>query len=280
MKKRIIKILKDPKLIAVASVVLSVVILLAVVPPLLFPRFTNWRELAEKNSQEEARFNTINTNVNTLISIDKANLEDFEQLVAKVIPEEQDRLRMVSIFNILVQNSGMVLKSLKVVTKTPAQTPVTPAAGVAQSTPGTPPTPGAQQPTAQPVPSASQGTITTPPVATPVVSKEYEISLVADGSVPAAIKLLDSLELVKRSVKVLDLSVGKGEEEKDSAASGGKIQVKANFRLALAENMNVSPEENIVISDADRQYLLDLLQKLTIDASPAKDPLGRLDPFR
>src|SRR3972149_6399247 len=117
MKKRIIKILKDPKLIAAASVILSGVILLAAAPPLLFPRFTNWRDLAEKNSQEEARFNKINANVNTLISIDKTNLGEFEQLVEKVIPEEQDRLRMVSIFNILVKNSGMVLKSLKVVTK-------------------------------------------------------------------------------------------------------------------------------------------------------------------
>ena len=279
MKKRIIKILKDPKLIAVASVILSVVILIVAVPPLLFPRFTNWRDLAEKNSQEEARFNKINANVNTLISIDKTNLEEFEQLVEKMIPEEQDRLRMVSIFNILVKNSGMALKSLKVVTKASVQTPASSAAGTAQPTSGTSPAPGVQQPT-QPVPSASQGTTTTPPAVTPTVSNEYEISLVADGSVPAAIKLLDSLELVKRSVKVMDLSVGKGEEDKDVSASGGRIQVKANFRLALGENVNASPEENIVMTDADRQHLLDLLQKLTIDASPAKDPLGRPDPFR
>jgi hypothetical protein len=259
MKKKIIKILKNPKIITIVSLIVAVSLIVLAVPTVLAPRFLGWRNVSKTNEQESDRLSQITNNLNVLMNIDDTNIEMFKNLMDKLLPEDTDRdkLRVSSILDKLVKQSKMTLSSMKVIKKT-ALTPT-------QTTPTTDTTTGETD-----APTSA----TTPTSIAPTASNVYDINLVAEGSVPSAVKFLQLLELMKRSAKISEISISKDEENETT-------EVSVNLSLPLGGDTSVpSPEEGVEFSQADEVSVLELISKLLIDATPANRPTGRSDPFR
>ena len=58
-----------------------------------------------------------------------------------------------------------------------------------------------------------------------------------------------------------------------------KTVATINFSLPLASVSTANPGERVELTNAEIQALEELLVKLTIDASPARQPTGRSNPF-
>ena len=88
MKKRIIKILKKQQLIIGVSIVFSV-ILIVVLAPALYLRFTSWRSIAEVNTQDLKKLQNVTDNLGLLQSVDRSTVDTYKELIEKLGLEEK-----------------------------------------------------------------------------------------------------------------------------------------------------------------------------------------------
>ena len=271
MKKNLLRLLKKTGVLISISIIIGGLILVFVAPALILPRFNSWRSLADANKQEEQKLKNIMENIALLSRLDRSSQADYKDLIEKLVPADQDKLRVVAILNDISKKAGMKLTSMKVITKKPAVTQQT------QPSPGTAPapSPGTSTPPVEGQAAPATGTTTTSGSTTPQVttSNPYSINMVMAGDFPRALKFIGFINSVRRAIGVTELRINTKDE------SG--LDITLDFTLPLGEQVSdAKPEERLELSSGEIELLNDLLTKLTFDASPANDSLGRPDPFR
>ena len=267
MKKTIVKYLNKPALLTTVSIVISLILLLLLVPAMLFPRFNSWFTLRSTNQEDLKRLEIVVENVSLLVLVDETRQESYKELVEKLVPNEKDEVRVVSIMHELIRKAGVKLQNItigsgsgkKVVTAAPS-----PAAGVAQAESGEPP----------PAPAPTGPTATAPVTGIPtsLQAGTYKASATFEGSFSAILKLIRLLDNTKRSIGVTKIIMSRDEETKKAVAT-------VNFSLPLSKVSTASSSERIELTDAEIKKLEELLVLLTIDAKPTSLPTGRSNPF-
>ena len=264
MKKTIVKYLNKPQLLTTISIIISLILLVLVVPVLLFPRFNNWLKLRSTNQEDLKRLATMTENVSLLAQVDFNRLEVYKELAEDVAPNKQDEVRVVSILHELARRTGLKIEKVTVGRDS---------GGKAVSVAPTPTTPSSQSGSGL-APTAPAATTSSPTVGTqvPAQGTSYKASATFEGSLSSVLYLTQLLDSTKRSIVVTKMNISRDEQTNKTVAT-------INFSLPLASVSTANPGERVELTNAEIQALEELLVKLTIDASPARQPTGRSNPF-
>ncbi len=263
MKKITAKQILKPNLILAFSVVISVALFIAVGALVLMPRMNGWLDLTQKNSADSKRLEKITQSVSLLSGVDEIESARNKNLIEKLMPIKEDRLRAVSIIHVLIKEAGAEIASLKVVSGLGATTTIPSVSGGA----------------AQGQSEATTNTATTQAAAgsTSVVpstqSSSYSINVTFKGSYSETLSFVGLLDIVKRAMQVTNISFSLEEDTKE-------LLVTVDLSLPGASDVSVSAEESYQLTSEEKAALEELITKLTIDASPANYPLGKKEPFR
>lgn len=285
MKNKVLKILKKQQLIISLSIVFSV-ILIIVLAPALYLRFTSWRSVADVNTQDLKKLQNVTENLALLQSVDSSTVDTYKNLIDKLVPEEPDQLRVVTLIDNLAKSSGVFIRSVKIgggSTATSVPGAATPGAAPEDQSTSAPQTTGAQSPestTAQSDAETTQAGATEAGSAqaapTPTGPSSINLNITFDATFAGTLKLLRSLENAKRAIGIKNIALSIGEEE-DSFLN--ILTVTADFTLPLSQKAQVSSQDKVELTQKDSVNLNDLVTRLTIDAVPTTLPTGRADPF-
>jgi hypothetical protein len=262
MKKIAAKQILKPNLIIVFSVLASIALFIVVGALVLLPRMANWLDLTQKNSEDSERLEKITQSISLLSGVDEIESQRNGDLIEKLTPLKEDRLRVVSIIHVLIKKTGMELESLKVISGSAAATTI----------------PSVSSETGQGSSEATTTTTTTPTTGTTSTvastqSSSYNLNATFKGSYSATLKFIGLLDIVKRAMQVTNISFSLEEETKE-------LEATLEISLLGASEATISAEENLQLTGEETAALEELLTKLTIDASPANYPLGKKEPFR
>lgn len=276
MKKRVINILKKQQLIISVSIVFSV-ILIVVLAPTLYLRFTSWRSIAEVNTQDLKKLQNVTENLGLLQSVDRSTVDTYKELIEKLVPKESDQLRVVTLVDGLAKSSGVLITSIKIGGGSTATT--TPATSVPSSGAS-----GDQSSTQTQTTGAKAGASTTPQSGTaqagsaqaapppPTKPSSINLNITFEGTFAAALKFLGSLENTKRAIGVKNITLTSGEDT-------NQLTITSDFTLPLSQEAQLTSQDKVELTQKDLDNLMGLLNKLTIDAVPTTLPTGRSDPF-
>ena len=259
MKADVAKILKNSKLLLGLAILISIILVVVLLPSLLLPRFRHWRSLQETNGADTQKLASITANLAILASFDKSKISEYTTLINKLLPDEEDPLRVLAILDQIIKNSGLALDSFQIKTAAEAAAKTIPAQTPAPQPPGT---------------KTSGATTTQPPptTQTPSVSS-FQIVATLHGNLSSTLALIESLETVKRVIEVTSVSLSK-------AAGTERPIVNITFVLPLGQKVAaVSSGTKVEMASSDKETLEKLIDKLTIDALPANSPLGQSEPF-
>ncbi|OGY22088.1 MAG: hypothetical protein A2126_02250 [Candidatus Woykebacteria bacterium GWB1_45_5] len=261
MKAEATKLLKKPKLLMILGGIASLVLIAAIGPVLILPRYTAWQNLKDTNKQEAEKLTVLTNNVSVLTKLDKDEVADYKKLLSALLPETEDTLRAVSITDQISKNSGMALESIQVTTSDTAKVTKkvsTVPAGTSQKTLGV----------------TQPGSVSSPQLKTNAAGalSSYTINITLHGDFSSALGLINTLGLVKRTLGITSISFSK-------AASTERATINLSLEFPLTRKAAASPEQRTELSTSQRKALEDLLDTLTIDASPSTLPVGKTDPL-
>ena len=252
---------KNPKVLLGVSIVVSILLLVAGSLFLIYPKYQEWQSLKAQNSKDSQTLNIIKENISLLSSQNKSKISEYGKLTGKLLPSEEDPLRVLAIFEGLIQNSGMALEGFEVKTSSQSKKTITVKA---------PP-----QPSSSDTLGASTSTTKTATAkkSLKTVGGSFEITATVYGGLSSVLNLIESLDYVKRSIEVSSITI-------DKAASTEIPKVVITFVMPLGQKGGVtSPETKIEFLASDEKVLDALLENLVIDAEPANSPVGKLEPF-
>jgi hypothetical protein len=259
MKTNLAKLIKNSKLAFGLGIAVSVLLVVALVPTLLLPRFRHWQSLQEENQADAQKLAAITANIATLATADKNKISEFKTLMSKLLPDEEDPLRVLAILDQIIKDCGLALDNFQIKTS---------AAGATRKIPSSTPT---QQTT---TPSTLGATTTQPPtVAAPRLASSFQISATLYGNLSSVLALIERLDLVKRAIEVSTVSLSK-------SSSAEAATVNITFVLPLGQKTTAtSAQTKVELAASDNEALEKLIDKLTIDAVPSASPLGQPEPF-
>ena len=263
MKKITAKQILKPNLIAIFSVVISVALFIAIGALVLMPRMNGWLDLTKKNSEDSKRLEKIAQSVTLLSGVDEIESGRNKDLIEKLMPIKEDRLRAVSIIHVLIKKAGVEISSLKVVSGSGVITTIPSVSGGAAQ--------GQSEATTDT--STTQAAAGSTSVVPSTQSSSYSISVTFKGSYSETLRFVGLLDIVKRAMQITNLSFSLEEDTKE-------LLVTADLSLPGASEASVSAEESYQLTSDETAALEELMTKLTIDASPANYPLGKKEPFR
>lgn len=259
MKADVAKLLKNSKLLLGLAILISIILVVVLLPSFLLPRFRHWRGLQETNRTDTQKLANISANLTILARQDKSKISEYKTLINKLLPDEEDPLRVLAILDQIIKNSGLALDNFQIKTA---------AAGAAKTIP-------AQTSTQQPPGTKALGVATTqlpPTTQTPSVSS-FQIVATLHGNLSSTLALIESLDTVKRAIEVTSVSLSK-------AAGTERPTVNITFVLPLGQKVAaVSSGTKVEMASSDKETLEKLIDKLTVDALPANSPLGQSEPF-
>jgi len=259
MKADVAKILKNSKILLGLAIAISVILVGALVPTLLLPRFRHWRSLQETNQTDTQKLAVITANLAVLADQDREKISEYKTLMSAILPVEEDTLRVLAILDQIIKNSGMALDSLQVKTA---------AAGAAKTIP-------VQTPASQPTGTKALGVTTTqPPTTTSALSaNSFQIGATLHGNLSSVLALIETLDSVKRAIGTTSVSLSK-------ATGAERPTVNINFVMPLGKKVAAaSADTKVEMASSDEKTLEELIGKLIIDALPATSPLGQPEPF-
>ncbi len=275
MKKKLIKILQKQQLIIGVSIVFSVILIVALAPA-IYLRFTSWRAVSDVNTQDLKKLQNATENLALLQSVDNTTVDTYKALIEKIVPKENDQLRVVSLVDRLAKSSGVLITSIKIgggSSATAAPATSVPGSGAA----------GEQSSTQTQTTGAQAGESTTPQSGTsqagvaqaappPAQPSSINLNITFTGTFTGTLKFLNLLENVKRTIGVKNISFT-GED------ASILLTINADFTLPLSQEMQVTSQDKVQLTQKDSLNLNDLVSRLTIDVVPTTLPTGRSDPF-
>lgn len=267
MKKRVIKILQKQQLIISVSIVFSV-ILIVVLAPTLYLRFTSWRSIAEVNTQDLKKLQNVTENLGLLQSVDRSTVDTYKELIEKLVPKESDQLRVVTLIDGLAKSSGVSITSIKIGGGSTA-TPTTPTSGNPGGQSSTAPQTTGDQGTASTTSQSGSAQAAPPP---PTKPSSINLNITFEGTFAATLKFLGSLENVKRAIGIKNINMSAG-------GDSNILTINSDLILPLSQEAQLTSQDKVELTQKDLDNLMGLLNKLTIDAVPTTLPTGRSDPF-
>lgn len=238
------------------AIFLSVLAFFVVTYFLSLPRFQSYLKLRGDNVKLKSDTADIARGINTVSSLDAKELSLFSTVMDLFIPEKEDRLRFLTLSEGVAQGSSVALSSVElnvtevgsVQPQQPTQT--NPSAGAGQETGG-------------------QTNVPVPPQ--PVQAKSYTMGLTLSGSFSSILNFISNYQESDRLVAVKELSID---------GTGTSLTAHLVFELPLSGSISQpDPKEDLKLTSEERDLVLTLLNK-QYSASPAKNRLGRSDPFR
>ena len=263
--KRIINLIRKPLFLIILALGATVAISFGAVNYLILPKFQSYQELAEKNATDANHLSLLARNVASFESLDKKEIADYALIVKTFVPEQNDILRFLALNEIVAASSGVKVSGIQAVIKKtqvvppPTQAPTGGSGGKVQSSAGGGLI-GKVYAQASPTPTA--------------VAKEttYSLKVSISGGFESIEAYLDNLKKTDRLLGVANISIT------SSGESG--ISALVTLDLALGDaNIAVAPEDSVVLTAQDKQFLEELAAKVLFSAQPAKNSLGRPNPF-
>ncbi len=264
MKKRVIKILQNQQLIISVSIVFSV-ILIVVLAPTLYLRFTSWRSIAEVNAQDLKKLQNVTENLGLLQSVDRSTVDTYKELIEKLVPKESDQLRVVTLVDGLARSSGVSITSIKIGGGSAATTTSGNPGGQSSTAPQTTGDQGSASTTSQ----SGSAQAAPPP---PTKPSSINLNITFEGTFAATLKFLGSLENVKRAIGIKNINMSAG-------GDSNILTINSDLTLPLSQEAQLTSQDKVELTQKDLDNLNELLNKLTIDAAPTTLPTGRSDPF-
>lgn len=249
---------KGLKFIKLAPSVLGIIVCMAVIVFVIWPKFNEVMKLRSENTHLEERAKALQDKVNLLESLDQQKLEDQFIQSEKLIPSDKAVFSMVSQVEKAASNSGIILDKLELVPGSVNDQNAA-ASGAVVSATGF---------------SGDSGTLG---VNTPRI--QIRVSITSDYQ--SLLRFLNSLLISHRAVAITDLAVGTG-----SASSGGgsSIQTSMVVNAFWKPVPNELPAIETPISDiteVEARLLSKIADTLeaTVSADVPRVPLGRSDLF-
>jgi hypothetical protein len=207
----------------------------------------------------------VNKNIEAVKGLDTTEIKTAKDFLDEFLPGEEDPLRFVSLAEGVAAASGMKLSAVQAeLGKSTSQT-TTPTSVSSSSSPTI-----SSGSTA--APSATATSLNQPATA---ASKGVNFKLSFEGEFPSTLTLLANFEKAERAILITQMSFSSAQSE------GGGISLAINFTLPLLTNPPAASSENLVMLTSEETKLLEsLLDKNQIKVAPAKNPLGREDPFK
>ena len=260
--KDIKAILNKPIFVISLEIVAALVISAVLVLLIILPKYKSWRQVYNENKESQERIEKVDKNIAAIRSADAFEVESLYKKLATLLPEEEDPIRFVSLAEKITAASGMKLSAAQLEMSSATQGAVSgSSAGAAPSlSSGTSSSSG----TSPVVPKQSAGKIKS--------ALAFKMSF--EGSFPALLVLLSNFGKGDQAVQISSLSLS------GSQSGGGQLTAAISFSLPAATQAGpVSMESAVVLTQAEKKSLQDLVDKIQFTTAPTNNPLGRENPF-
>ncbi|MEX0616941.1 MAG: hypothetical protein WD231_03985 [Candidatus Woykebacteria bacterium] len=270
--KSLIKFFKKPLILGISVGLAELMIFVALVGLLIIPKISSFRELSSKNSESEKELVELSESITTYSKLDPEEIKDLVTLVDNLIPEERDVLRFLTLNEVVAQVSGVEITDTQIVSAT--ATPTTPASSGSQApAPATPSQPVSLVKKAfaqdQPQPQASPAT----PAPQVSSTSSYSTKISVTGPFNSVINYIKNFDNMDRfaAFSQVDLSLGEGSD----------LIAVLDVQLPLSKSSStVASNEFINLTDQEKKIIEEVKSKILYSASPARNPLGKSNPFQ
>jgi len=266
MKKlNIIELAKKPGVVIGLEVFATFLIGILLVFFVVLPKFKSWQESASQNKETKQHSEKVSKNIESIKGLDKTEIEKAGSFLDEFLPAEEDPLKFVSLAEAVAAASGMKVSAIQADLGKSTKPTTTPTSVGSSSGP----TISSGSTTA----SSTTATSLNQPAAAAKKGVTFKLSL--EGEFPSIPTLLANFEKAGRAMLITQMNLSSTQSE------GGGVSLVINFTLPLFTNPPAASAENLVMLTPEETKLLgSLLEKNQIKVAPAKNPLGRQDPFK
>jgi len=253
----LMKILKKPLFIIVTAALFTVGICSAVVVLFVLPQYSEMTQIQEKNKTTQTKIDLLTSNIKMIKSFAPDEIDRYTNIIESFYPEEASYLHFVTLNEELANSVGVGVTSLSIsATKATGSTGKSPAVG--------------------PAAGANGGVAKSSPAnKTTTSASGFYVQIAYKGDYKNVEYLLSKLENLDRAVGVNKLTLTQLE-------SGADVSASVVFYLPTAKKgLNTASSESVIaLSEKDRKFIDDLEARIEFSANPAKNKLGKDNPFQ
>lgn len=225
----------------------------------VLPQFKILGESQQKTEDLRTRLAKLTTNVDSVKSLDTAQIGSYLATIGSFLPDKNDYLHFAQLNDQLANEAGLRVTSFTI-SAALKTSPAAPAANASGSIGG----------------AGSSGTSTPAAPKPPVVAAAsgYNVVVSYSGSYEGLLNFLKNLHNLDRAVGVSRILI--------TATSGGsELTISTTFFLPLAKLGlgTVSSENIILLTSSDSDFLNNLQSQIQFNAVPANSALGKANPF-
>lgn len=254
------KFFDKPIVLIVIAVIAGLLVTLLIVLLLIMPKFASYMSYKSQNSILNSDIEKLESGIKTVKSLDEEELDSTYSVVNNFTPKSKDILRFLALNEVIASFSGIGISSVAVSTEKGSQvgkgTEKTQAASA----------PDQSQKNAQTTQNAQPPTKTTQGSA-----NSYVVKVAAKGFFTNLLRFISNYQLTDRLIGLSEVTIA-GEE--------GVLTATLTVELPLGALAVASYEDDLVLTQKEKDILKFIEDNTLFSASPAKDPLGRPDPFR
>ncbi|MEX0621470.1 MAG: hypothetical protein WD187_00540 [Candidatus Woykebacteria bacterium] len=245
--------------IVIVSIEIAVAIFLCVIIFLfvVVPNFNSWRSNSSSREETAQRLERVERNLQSVASIDAEKIKVLSEQLQKLLSDQADPLRFLNLLEVVAKSSGMELSAAQVTTQ--SQPSVAPSAPTGAAAPQTPVSDGASSP-------AQSG-------ASAVAVPNQSVKISFSGSFSNLLRLLTNVDKADMVSLIKSVSVSKTQGE-----SGVSLAVTFDLITATAAG-TANAETLTAFTFEDESAIGNILSNIEFTSSPAKNSVGRSNPF-
>jgi len=228
------------------SIILVIIATVSISYFLVYPRVLQFLELRLENSVVSQEVDELTKSIQTASSLDIQEVAAFLSVMNEQIPIEEDTLRFLTLNEIIANASGVKIKSVGVNTQTIK-------AGV-----------------------PSSGSTTTTDDSGQVVNQtssasSYQVTITVSGDFTNLIVYSSNLLIADRLIGLSEIKFN---------GVGGDITAILTVELPTGKEVPASPSAIVKLTQQEKDKITSILEGFKFSAAPAKNPLGKTDPFK
>ncbi len=238
--KSAFKFFDKPLVLIVIAVIAGLLVTLLIVFLLIMPKFASYMSYKSQNSNLSSDIGKLESSIKTVKSLDEEELNSIYSILNNFAPKTDDTLRFLALNEVLASSAGVGISSVTVSTDKDSQTK--------------------SQKNAQ---SATQTTQS--------LANSYVVKVAAKGFFSNFLRFISNYQLTDRLVGLSEVTIAGGESV---------LTATLTVELPLGASAVASSEDDLVLTQKEKDILKSIEDNILFSVSPAKDPLGRPDPFR
>lgn len=254
-------IINKPVVFIVASVIAGLLITLIIVFLLIIPKFAAYMSYKSQNSDLNANVEKLDESIKVLSSLNEEEISRLSLVMSSFLPKTDDTLNFLTLNEVLASSAGVGISSVSLGAEKASKV------GVGKETTQATTAPSQDQNSAQ----------TTQAAQIPIQQNQgsegsFIVRVAAKGFFSNLIRFVLNYQMTNRLVGLNEVTI---------AGKENVLTVTLTAELPLgASSVKASSEDNLVLTQEEKDTIKFIEDGFIFSASPSKDPLGRPNPFR